>query len=291
MIRAVSSSQGPGSSGAARAGATPGVPPSSEPRRRGGSATAGAPRASEAQKHGGAAIADAIFRVQERIARAAEDAGRDPSAVTLMLAAKHQPLENLLAATDVGATTFGHNIVQQLQRATEELRGAGVTATNTVIGPVQSNKLRAAMDHADRIDTVDSLKTANRIARRQEARIAEGAAEDPYPILIQVNSAGASTQSGCSPDELIDLAGRISELEFLRIEGLMTIGANTDDTAAIHQGFALTRTLSEQMRKIPGLESADVLSMGMTGDLEIAVAEGSTTVRIGTAVFGARPQR
>lgn len=230
-----------------------------------------------------------IDSVREAIARAEQAAGRAPGSVTLQVAAKHQPLENLLEAAACGITMFGHNLVPQLVESTAKLAGAGVLATHTVIGPVQSNKLRTAMDHADRIDTVDSVKQAVRIARRQEARIDEGLAEGPYPVLIQVNSAGADTQSGCAPEELIDIAGRIAELGLIRIDGLMTIGAHTTNAADIHASFALTRELSEQMRKLPGLEGAAELSMGMTHDLQIAVAEGSTLVRVGTAIFGPRP--
>ncbi|WP_270975162.1 YggS family pyridoxal phosphate-dependent enzyme [Trueperella sp.] len=230
-----------------------------------------------------------IDSVRGRIARAEQSAGRAPGSVTLEVAAKHQPLANLVEAAACGVTTFGHNLVPQLVESAAGLADAGVRATHTVIGPVQSNKLRAAMDHADRIDTVDSVKEAMRIARRQEARIEEGIAEGPYPILIQVNSAGAHTQSGCAPAELIDIAGQICELGLIRIDGLMTIGAHTTDDAAIHTSFALTRELSEKMRELSGLEGAAELSMGMTHDLEIAVAEGSTMVRVGTAIFGPRP--
>lgn len=236
-------------------------------------------------------ITQNIQTVRERIAVAAHSAGHAPEAVTLMLAAKHQPLDNLLEAAHAGATTFGHNLVQQLQSSTRGLLEAGLTTTNTVIGPVQSNKLRAAMDSADRIDTVDSVKTATRIARRQEARIADGLATGPYPVLIQVNSSGADTQNGCAPGGLLELAGQIMDLGLVRIDGLMTIGANTSDESQIRESFALTRTLGEEMREHLDLPEATELSMGMTGDLAIAVEEGSTIVRVGTAVFGARPGR
>ncbi|QOQ39164.1 YggS family pyridoxal phosphate-dependent enzyme [Trueperella pecoris] len=230
-----------------------------------------------------------IAMVRARIARAEAAAGREPGSVTLQLAAKYQPLDRLHEAVATGCTCFGHNIVAQLVKSTQGLAGTGAL-THTVIGPVQSNKLRAAMDHAERIDTVDSVKEAIRIARRQETRIEEGLADGPYPILIQVNSARAATQSGCAPEELIDIAAAIAELDLVRVDGLMTIGANTDDKGLVRASFGLTRSLSEEMRKLPGLEGAEELSMGMTGDMEIAVAEGSTLVRVGTAVFGARPR-
>lgn len=235
-------------------------------------------------------IAGNIEKVREQIAAAASQAGRPADDVKLMLAAKYQPLENITAAVAAGVKLFGHNIVQQLVTASEGLAAADITVTNTVIGPVQSNKMRQAMDHAARIDTVDSVKTATRIARRQAARIAAGATDAPYPILLQVNSSGATTQSGCAPEKLLDIASEISELELVRIEGLMTIGANTSDVAAIHRSFQITRELGEQLRELPGLASATELSMGMTHDLAIAVAEGSTVVRVGTAIFGPRPQ-
>lgn len=241
-------------------------------------------------------ITDNIARVREQIAAAEAAAGREAGSVTLMLAAKHQPIENLIEAAQAGATAFGHNIVQQLQQAAPQLAQAAASGTippvfNSMIGPLQSNKLRAAMDNAQRIDTVDSLKMAKRIARRQLARQEEGLAEGPYRILLQVNAAGAATQSGCAPDQLLDLANAVSEISELRIEGLMTIGANTPDTAKVHASFALTRELSEQMRQLPGLADAAVLSMGMSGDFAIAIEEGSSLVRVGTAVFGPRPTR
>lgn len=234
-----------------------------------------------------AVIADNIARVRAEIAEHA-----DGRSVDLMLAAKHQPIEALIEAINAGGTLMGHNMVQQLVAAGDGLRERGFAdaVTTTVIGHVQSNKLSTAMEYADRIDTVDSLKTAQRIARRQEARIEEGAATGPYPVLIQVNSSGADSQFGCEPSELINLARAIMQLETVRIDGLMTIGAQGDE-AFIRDSFSLTRKLAHELRALDGLEDAQVLSMGMSGDMGIAIEEGSTLIRVGTAIFGARDRK
>lgn len=228
-------------------------------------------------------IADNIARVRDDISRFAH--GRH---VDLMLAAKHQPLERLAEAYNAGGTLMGHNLIDQLATSTEGLHNAGFFPITSVIGHVQSNKLSVAMQWADRIDTVDSLKTAQRINRRQEARLACGEVTGLYPILLQINSSGASTQFGCSPDSFVELARAISALPSIHIAGVMTIGAQGTDTD-IRSSFVLTRRLAEEMRNLPGLADADVLSMGMSSDMRIAIEEGSTVVRVGTAIFGARP--
>lgn len=288
-------------------------------------------------------IAENIANVRSRITASEERAGRPAGSVQLMLAAKYQPLDNLLQALAAGERLFGHNIVQQLKTAEEGLHAVQLASfgsasaahpdsalasapdsargfseravsqfaisdvdalgldlpnldfshTTTMIGHVQSNKLSAAMHYAQRIDTVDSFATAEQIERRQEARIAAGSvADSSYPILLQVNSSGAPTQFGCEPEALIDMAERICELPHVRIDGLMTIGANTPDNPnEVIRSFELTRELGAQLQEIPGLENATTLSMGMSHDLELAIEHGSTEIRIGTAIFGARTQK
>ncbi|MCI7551547.1 MAG: YggS family pyridoxal phosphate-dependent enzyme [Actinomycetaceae bacterium] len=239
-------------------------------------------------------IAANIAQVRERIERALERSGREPGSTKLMLAVKYQPIENLLAALDADERLFGHNLIPQLESTERELaaigaRGSDTRHTATVIGHVQSNKLSTAMAYAERIDTVDSLKTAERINRRQDERIARGEATGPYPILLQINSSGAPTQFGCPPEQLLELARAASQLEHIEIQGVMTIGAHTPDSADIIRSFELTRSLSQEMRELPGLASATEISMGMTHDLDVAVEHGSTVIRIGTAIFGPRP--
>ncbi|USR79796.1 YggS family pyridoxal phosphate-dependent enzyme [Arcanobacterium pinnipediorum] len=227
-------------------------------------------------------ICDNIARIREQIQHYGN--GR---AVELMLAAKHQPLPHLVAAYQGGGMLMGHNLIDQLATATAGLRAQGLTPVTAVIGHVQSNKLSTAMQWADRIDTVDSLTTAQRINRRQEQRIASGQATGAYPVLLQLNSAQSPTQYGCSPDEFLNLAYVVSELEYVRIAGVMTIGARGSE-ADIRSSFVRTRHMAEAMRKIPGLDNADVISMGMSGDMRIAIEEGASVIRVGTAVFGPR---
>ena len=235
-------------------------------------------------------VAANIAKVRAQMQEACEQAGRGADEVTLMLAAKYQPVENLIAAIRAGERVFGHNIIQQLEEAEEGL--TDFQHFTTVIGHVQSNKLSTAMRYAQRIDTVDALRTAEQINRRQIARIESGESSDqPYPILLQVNSSGASTQFGCEPTDLLPLAEQILELSHVRIDGLMTIGANTDDESAIIRSFEVTRELSAKMRELPTLSEAKTISMGMTHDLELAIAHGSTEIRIGTAIFGPRPTK
>ncbi|MFP7697032.1 YggS family pyridoxal phosphate-dependent enzyme [Trueperella sp. LYQ143] len=234
-------------------------------------------------------ITERLSHVHAQIRQAQREAGRTGEQVDLMLAVKYQPLAAILAAASTGEQLFGHNIVQQLCTVAPALKEANAPAKHCVIGPVQSNKLRAAMDNAHRIDTVDSLQQAERIARRQEARIKEGLADGPFPILLQINSANAVGQSGCAPDEAYDIARRISHIDLVRIDGVMTIGAHSTERAVIRASFDLTRQLSAEIRSLPGLSHADVISMGMTQDLDVAIAAGSTLVRVGTAIFGARP--
>ncbi|MFC5280688.1 YggS family pyridoxal phosphate-dependent enzyme [Arcanobacterium canis] len=236
-------------------------------------------------------IASKIAQVRHRINEAEQLAGRQPGDVVLQLAAKYQPLSAIIEALEAGVCDFGQNIVSQLVDTEIGLAKHGAPAhSTTVIGHVQSNKLARAMDYASRIDTVDSLQMATRIARRQSARINAGYASGPFSVLIQVNSASASSQYGVRPDHARMLAEQIADLDLLRLEGLMTIGAHTDNEADIRRSFALTRALLDSMTA-DGTVQGHVLSMGMTHDLELAIAEGSTLVRVGTAVFGPRPAK
>lgn len=228
------------------------------------------------------AIAESLGRIRDIVDRYA--GGRH---VDIMLAAKHQPIERLIEAYDAGGVLMGHNLVDQLVSADAGLAEHGIHPYTSMIGHVQSNKLSSAMTVADRIDTVDSLKTAQRINRRQEERVARGEATGPYPVLIQINSAAADTQFGVAIGDVMQLAVTIADLPWVQIRGVMTIGARGSETN-IRASFATTRRLSEEMRTLPALADADVISMGMSNDMHLAISEGATVVRVGTAVFGER---
>lgn len=200
----------------------------------------------------------------------------------ILLAAKHQPPDAVMAALNAGATLIGHNIIQQLTASAEVLEEMGAPEHDThVIGHVQSNKARPALTHAGTIQTVDSFKTAKRLNTVTESL---GLKRN---IFIQINSSGTESQFGVSPGNALHLAEEIFNLPHLSLTGLMSIGANTDDETAVRASFETTRTLSETLRAEGHLDCRE-LSMGMSGDWQIAVDEGSTMIRVGRQVFGER---
>lgn len=233
--------------------------------------------------------------LRDKVAAAASRAGRGENAVSILLAAKFQEPERVAAALRAGGGLIGHNYIQQLEEGETALAELGAPSHRVhVIGHVQANKAGKAIRAADCIETLDSLKLAARLDRLQGERIAagelrkDGGPLGPFDVMIQVNSAGSESQYGADPSGVVDLAGAVAELPNLRLVGLMLIGANTDDVAAVAASHARVRELRDAVRAA-GVASCTELSMGMTGDMEIAIAEGSTEVRVGTAVFGPRP--
>ena len=242
-----------------------------------------------------AEIAERWNRVREKVAAAAVRAGRDENAVSILLAAKFQEPERVVAALRAGGHLIGHNYIQQLEESEAALARLDAPSHPIhVIGHVQTNKAGKAIRAADCIETLDSLKLAKRLDRIQGETIESGKRDrsgDPlgaFDVMIQVNSAGSESQYGVDPNKVVDLAGGVADLKNLRLIGLMLIGANTDDVAAIAASHARVRELRDAVVSA-GISSCTELSMGMTGDMEIAIAEGSTQVRVGTAVFGPRP--
>ena len=235
-------------------------------------------------------IAGRFARLQEQVRGAEAAAGRLQESVQIELAAKYQAPERVLAALQAGSTLLGHNIIQQLEASETALAAAAAPAHRThVIGHVQNNKAAKALRYSQCIETVDSLKLATRLDRLRGEHIQPWGEQQPFDIMIQVNSSGAQSQYGRNPEQVLDLAGRIAKLPHLRIIGLMTIGAHTDETSEIARSFQIVRELRDELQA-SGIASATELSMGMTHDMDIAIAEGSTIVRVGTAVFGPRPQ-
>ena len=233
-------------------------------------------------------IAGRFQALQEQVAKAAINAGRKPTDVAIELAVKYQAPERVMAALAAGGTLMGHNIIQQLEATETALQEANAPAHRThVIGHVQKNKAKKAVQYAQCIETLDSIKLAKRINMLQQARRDSGEAHGPFDVMLQVNSSGAESQYGIEPAAVSELAGQVLELPNLRIVGLMTIGAHTEDTAGIAHSFQIVRTLRDSLIAA-GIASATELSMGMTHDMDIAIAEGSTIIRVGTAVFGPR---
>lgn len=231
---------------------------------------------------GAAGIADRLARVRDRIAAAAQSVGRDPAEVHLLLAVKTQTPEAVLAAIDAGAHLLGHNRAQELVAMGPAL--AGAPHQMHFIGHLQSNKIHQALPWVACVQSVDSPLLATRLDR------AAGHAGRSLDVFLQVNTSGEETKWGVDPRQALDLAYAIGALPHLRLRGLMTIGANTPDTDEVRASFERLAQIRAAVLAsgAPGTDHAVELSMGMSGDLEHAVAAGSTMVRIGSAVFGPR---
>ena len=219
-----------------------------------------------------------LAAVLARIDAAARRAGRDPAGVRLLAVSKQQPVEAVAAAADAGQREFGENYVREGVAKVEALRDRGLVWH--FIGQLQANKSREVAEHFQWVHTVDR----ERIATRLDAQRPHYAG--PLDVLLQVRLEDEPGKGGVEPGELSRLAEFVAGLPRLRLRGLMCIPPPADDEAAQRRPFARLRGLLEELNRRG--HSLDTLSMGMSGDLEAAVLEGATLVRIGTAVFGPR---
>lgn len=252
-------------------------------------------------------IADGAHRVLDRIAAAESAAGREAGSVRLLAATKTRDVGEIMAALDAGVRMIGENRPQEVVAKTPglvrlcaergwtigvgESDGQGAPTSEGavhipfhLIGQLQANKIGKVLPVVDTIESVGSLELAERISRRAVARgITVG-------VLLEVNESGEASKSGCQPAQAIDLAQRIGTMGGLDLQGLMTIGAHVDDEATIRAGFAHLRRTRDRILAAgtPGTDHCTELSMGMTHDMEFAIAEGATIVRVGTAIFGER---
>lgn len=240
-----------------------------------------------------ASVAERLAVVRERIAAAARDAARDPSEVRLLVATKTQTPESVLEALSAGVDLIGENRVQELVAKAPAVadRVAAGTLQVHMIGHLQRNKINQVLATATGLQTLDSLDLARAISERcvRDGRTGDRALE----VMVQVNVTGEESKSGVGPRDAAALATAVATLPGLRLTGFMTIGARVADVGAetVRAGFARLRTIRDDVLAsgAPGTAGAAELSMGMTGDLELAIAEGATIVRVGTAVFGPRP--
>ena len=220
-------------------------------------------------------IAGNIARVEARIRAAALAVQRDVTSIHLLAVSKTKPAGALREAHAAGIRDFGENYLQEAR--TKQVELADLPLCWHFIGPIQSNKTRDIAEHFAWVHSVDRLKIAQRLSEQRPADL------PPLNICIQVNVSGEASKSGCTPTDLPALAAAISALPRLKLRGLMAIPEPTEDRAEQDAAFAAVRTLQESLNM--GL---DTLSMGMSHDLESAIAQGATWVRIGTALFGAR---
>jgi pyridoxal phosphate enzyme (YggS family) len=208
---------------------------------------------------------------------AAADAAH-AAGVRLLAVSKGQPAAAIRRLANLGQRAFGENYVQEALAKQDELADLGLEWH--LIGPLQSNKCRDAARRFDWLHSLDRVKLVEPLARHRSPGRA------PLNVLVQVNIDDETSKAGCAPDALAALADAIVAQPSLRLRGLMAIPAPSPDAAARRAAFARMRTLFDQLRKAHA--TADTLSMGMSDDLELAIAEGATMVRVGTALFGAR---
>lgn len=225
-------------------------------------------------------IAHNLADVHARIERAAHAAGRDPQSVALLAVSKTFPAADVRAAHAVGQRAFGENYVQEAIAKIEALADLRASIEWHFIGPLQSNKTRPVAEHFDWVHSVDRLKIAQRLAEQRPDAL------PPLNVLLQVNVSGEASKSGVAPAEAAAVAHEIAALPKLRLRGLMSIPEPAETLEAQRAPHRMLRELFDSLRA-DGL-ALDTLSMGMSADLEAAVLEGATIVRIGTAIFGAR---
>ncbi|HQL77056.1 MAG TPA: YggS family pyridoxal phosphate-dependent enzyme [Verrucomicrobiota bacterium] len=221
-----------------------------------------------------------VRAVRQRIEAACARAGRDPGSVTLVAVTKTQPPEVVCAAAEAGLSLFGENKVQE---AKAKIPLCPSRLRWHMVGHLQTNKCRDAVELFEMVQSVDSLRLAEELNRRAEQ------ASRRLAILLEVNAVGEASKFGCRPDQLLADLGCINALPRLEIQGLMTVPPWTPDPEKVRPVFRQMRELKARCEQLLGAPLPH-LSMGMTGDYEVAIEEGATMVRIGTALFGARPR-
>lgn len=231
-------------------------------------------------------LVERLGAVRARIETAAQRARRDPSEITLVGVCKRIPAERALAAVRAGLSDLGENFVQEARaKVAAVAAGLGDRAKRPrwhFVGRLQRNKARDAVRLFDVVESLDNAPLAHALDKRAAS---EGRTLD---VLIQVNLSGESQKGGIAADALSDLVGTCASLAHVRCTGLMTIPAASDDPEASRAPFAALRELRDSLRAAPGVEALRELSMGMTRDFEVAIEEGATIVRVGTAIFGPR---
>jgi len=227
-------------------------------------------------------IIDNINAVRRRIKESCQNNGRDPQEVKLLLATKTVTAERIKIALQAGQTLIAENKVQELKEKYEDLKE--LPHCNHFIGHLQTNKIKEILKYnVSCVHSIDRFDLAQKLHQRLTAE------NKTIDILIQVNTSYEESKYGVAPDQVIDLVRQISVFHTLHIKGLMTIGLLSAEAERVRKCFQLLKKIQQQiiMLDIPNV-SMQELSMGMSGDLEIAIAEGATIVRVGTAIFGQR---
>ena len=228
-------------------------------------------------------IAQALAQVQQRIAQAVAQAGRPANSVRLLAVSKTFPADVVASAALAGQTSFGENYVQEGIAKITALREQGLHALQWhCIGPVQSRKTAQVAAHFDWMQSLNRLDIAQRLSRQRPPGLS------PLQVCLQVNIDGGANKSGVTPAQALELAQAVQDLPGLQLRGLMSIPEPYEDPRQTLEVHRRTRTLFDEMGQILKLPLWDTLSMGMSQDLELAITAGSTMVRVGSAIFGAR---
>lgn len=226
-------------------------------------------------------LEEKLTDIRNRMDRACKKSDRNPNDVKLLLATKTVSAENINHTLALGETLIGESKVQELTEKFPLIRTE--QAESHFIGHLQTNKVKKVIDYVTCIHSVDRLKLGNRLHRL----LTESG--NKLDILVQVNTSYEESKFGVAPDDALHLIKQLAKLDTLNIKGLMTIGKFSADPDEARKCFRLLKSIQEEVQaeNIPRVEM-DVLSMGMSGDLEIAIEEGSTMIRVGTAIFGER---
>lgn len=224
-------------------------------------------------------IADRLERAQQKLEQACQEANRAPNTVQLLAVSKTKPVSDIVLAYEAGQRMFGENYVQEGVEKVQAL-AAYKDIQWHFIGPLQSNKTKLVAEHFDWMQSIDRLKIAQRLNTQRPFYKA------PLNICIQVNIDNEGTKSGVTADQVLPLAAQVSELENLQLRGLMAIPFAAKNNDTLLSSFSKMQQLFNQLKS--RYSNIDTLSMGMSGDTAAAIAQGSTMVRLGTAIFGAR---
>jgi len=226
-------------------------------------------------------LSQRLDQIEERIASAAVRSGRAVDEITLIGVSKRKPIADMQRAYDAGLRHFGENRAQEVRDKFPAFAAEGIT--RHFIGHLQSNKVKYLPGRVDIIHTVDSQKIANAIDQRF------GEHDLVIPVLVEVNISGEDAKEGVAPTDALELAAYCAGKQHLDFQGLMTIGPLTNDIDRIRQAFREMKLISDLIERQVGVSNGRAkLSMGMSGDFEIAIEEGATHIRVGTAIFGAR---
>ncbi len=224
-----------------------------------------------------------IAALRARIAQSCASVQRDPDEITLMAVSKTRSAVEVATAVTAGLRHIGENYLQEALDKQQALQGSDICWH--FIGPIQSNKTRDIAEHFDWVHSVDRAKVARRLSEQRPPD------KPALNICLQINISNEASKAGASAAEASELARYIAELPGLRLRGLMAIPAASDDRQQQRQAFAALRRLRDQLQTQLPAQQLDTLSMGMSGDLDAAIAEGSTLLRVGTAIFGPRATR